>query len=283
MPSKALLFGGLLGTIMLGGCKPPPPPAGIKLVRGVSTVVSLSPSAAELLMLGTPRLIGRSASDDFPTSNKDVPVVANIKPDYEKIASLKPDVIVYDPAIYDAADIEKLKALHIPLATIDGDTVADYIKSVYRLGQATQSETGFMDYIERVNVKIQVCQSDPIVPAPKTAIVMPSPNSNPMVAGTKSFYADLVRIAGGDPVGPASNKFELINAEALLALNPDAIVVPAVKSDYSALTNDPRFAQLKGVKTGKIIGINQDYILRRGERADEALKHLHDAFIKLFK
>ena len=282
MPSKALLFGGLLGTLVFGGCKPPLPP-GIKLVRPVWTAVSLSPSAAELLSITSVRLVGRSASDNYPKSASGVPVVGNIKPDYEQIASIKPDVIVYDPSIYNSTDIEKLKALNIPLATIEGDTVEAYIQSVFKLGQATQSETALMDYIERLNKEVSVCRSDPIVPAPKTAIVMLSHNSNPMVAGTKSYYADLVRIAGGDPVGPPSNKFEPINAEALLALNPDAIVVPADKGDYSALTKDPRFAQLKAVKTGKILGVDQDYILRRGERADDALKHLHDAFIKLFK
>ena len=282
MPSKALLFGGLLGTLVFGGCKPPLPP-GIKFVRPVWTAVSLSPSAAELLSITSVRLVGRSASDNYPKSVIGVPVVGNIKPDYEQIASIKPNVIVYDPSIYNSTDIEKLKALNIPLATIEGDTVEAYIQSVFKLGQATQSETALMDYIERLNKEVSVCRSDPIVPAPKTAIVMPSRNSNPMVAGTKSYYADLVRIAGGDPVGPPSNKFEPINAEALLALNPDAIVVPADKGDYSALTNDPRFAQLKAVKTGKILGVDQDYILRRGERADDALKHLHDAFIKLFK
>ena len=120
-------------------------------------------------------------------------------------------------------------------------------------------------------------------PAPKTAIVMPSTGSNPMIAGVKSFYADLIRVAGGDPVGPDSNRFEIINSEALLAMNPDVIVVPAAKGDYTGLTKDPRFQQLKAVKTGKIIGIDQDYILRRGGRVDIALKRIHDAYIKLYR
>ncbi|MHB8636034.1 MAG: ABC transporter substrate-binding protein [Fimbriimonadaceae bacterium] len=282
VPPKALLFGSLLGSIVVGGCKQSMPP-GIKTVRPVRTAVSLSPSTTELLAIGSVRTIGRSAADDFPSSITGVPIVANVKPDYEKIASLKPDVIVYDPSLYNAQDIEKLKALHIPLATIEGDTIADYVLSVDRLGQATQSETAFMDYVDRVNKESSECLSDPIKPAPKVAIVMPNPNSNPMIAGTKSFYADLVRTAGGDMVGPDSNKFELIGPEALVALNPDAIVVPAKGGDYTSFTNDPRFAQLKAVKTGKILGIDQDYILRRGERVDIALKRLHDALIKLFK
>jgi iron complex transport system substrate-binding protein len=283
VPQSALLFGSLIAATVLGGCKPTMQP-GIKVgVRKPNTVVSLSPSASELVSLCYPKMVGRTSKDDYPPMLKNVEVVANIKPDYEKIASLKPDFIVYDPSIYNAQDIEKLKALKIPLLTIDGDTVEEYIKSVYRLGQALQSEAGLMDYQIKLDQEISVCRSDPIKPVPKIAIVLNSPNTSQMVAGTKSFYCDVVRIAGGEPVGPDSNKFETMSPEALLALNPDGIVLPMDKGDKDTFMTDPRFSQLKAVKNGKVMMMLEEYILRRGERVDEALKRLHDAFIKLFK
>ena len=59
------------------------------MVSQVKTAISLCPSAAELLTLGTPRLVGRSSKDDYPTTIKSVEVVADIKPDYEKITTLE--------------------------------------------------------------------------------------------------------------------------------------------------------------------------------------------------
>lgn len=282
-PFSAIAWTALVGLAVLGGCGGPKVPIGIKTVKPIRTAVSLCPSAAEILMIGTPRVIGRSKADNFPPSILAAPVVADVKPDYERIAELKPDVIVYDPSVYNAQDVEKLKALNIPLATIEGDSVDEYIKSVFKLGQATMSETGFMDYIERLRKEVEVCRTDPLTPAPKTVVLMPMAKGNPWVAGTKSYYADLVRVAGADPVGPETNKFQEINAEALMALSPDAIVVAVEKGKPDGITTDPRFTQLKAVKTGKVMVMDQDYILRRGERTDVALQRLHDALIKLFK
>ena len=282
MPIKALLIALSTGTLLLAGCNPPMP-SGIKKIARVKTVVSLCPSAAELLSLGVPKTIGISSRDNFPPTLKGTPIVADIKPNYELLAKLKPDLIVYDPAVYNAQDIENLKALKIPLVAIDGDTVEAYTKSVYRLGQALQSETAMMDYLDRLDKEVKVCLSDPLKPAPKIAIVMSSPTSSPMVAGSKSFYCDLIRVAGAEPVGPDSNDFKAMSPEALLALNPDGIVLPAEKGSETTFMSDRRFTQLKAVKNGKVFMMNQDYLLRRGERVDEALKRLHDEFIKLFK
>lgn len=282
VPVSAFLLSSLLGALVLGGCKQQPP-SGIKMVRPVQTAVSLCPDAAELLMLASVRTIGRSASDNYPPSVAGLPIVCNIKPDYEKIAELKPDAIVFDPSLFTPDDIQKLKALNIPLAPIEGNTVDEFIKCLYRLGQTTQSETAYMDYIDRLEKAVKACSSDPIQAHPKVAVMMTSKNANPMIAGTGSFYDDLVRVAGGEPVGPSTDKFQPINAEALLALNPDAIVVAAPKGAPDGLTDDPRFAQLKAVKNRKVMVVEQDYLVRRGERVDVVIDKLHDALIKLFK
>ncbi len=279
MPTKALLIG-LSAAILLGGCKPKPP-SGIKFVPQVHTVASLCPSAAELLSLGNPKIVGISTHTNFPATLKNIDFVADVKPDYEKLAALKPDVIVYDPAVYNANDIAKLKQLKSTLVPIEGDTVEEFVKSVYRLGQAIQSETSLLDYIYRLEQEVNVCRANPLTPAPKTAIVMADPTTAPRVAGTKSFYCDLVRVAGGEPVGPATNDFSTMNPEALLALNPDVIILPLGKGEDTNFMSDPRFAQLKAVKTQHVRIMDADYLLRRGERADEALKQLHDMFIKL--
>ncbi len=139
------------------------------------------------------------------------------------------------------------------------------------------------DYIERVKNEEKVCRSEPPVPRPKAALLMSMPNSNPMVAGVHSFYADLIRQAGSDPVGPDSTKFETMPVEALIALNPDVIVIASDSGEYTSLTKDPRMAQLTAVKNRKIIGIPQDYVLRRGARVDKALHNLHEGFLQLSK
>ena len=52
-------------------------------------IVSLSPSTTELFLYAGQinDLRGRTSSDDFPVTVKNIPIVAKVKPDYEAIAA----------------------------------------------------------------------------------------------------------------------------------------------------------------------------------------------------
>lgn len=203
------------------------------------------------------------------------------KPDYELIASVKPDVIVYDKDLYSASDLDKLKPVTREMVGIGGDTVAEWTNDVMHFASVAMGETTYNDYIDRVFREIQRAKGDPLKSTPKVAMVMATPNGSPFVAGVDSFYADLMRQAGGNPVGPSAHKFVKMTMEELIAAKPDIIVVPGPKGDYSSVTKDPQLSQLPAVKSGHVLGIESDVVLRRGARVDQAIKELHDGFGKL--
>ena len=62
-------------------------------------IISLSPGTSEIVAsdADATTLKGRTAACNFPQNMMaSIPIVASIKPDYEKIQSLKPDMILYD-------------------------------------------------------------------------------------------------------------------------------------------------------------------------------------------
>lgn len=275
----------LLGCLLLiCGCGPSGPVMNQNYLKVVPTQwVSLAPGATEISPLLTPRLIGRTASDTFPESALKLPIVAGVKPDYEQIAALKPDFLICDPALYSASDMEKLKSLNIPIYSLDGDTVEAYFKSVYAIASNTQSEVNVNDYINRVRSEMSAAKADPITVPHKAVLLMPFPNSNPMIAGTGSFYADLVRCAGGDPIGPDGNKFETISPEALIKLDPDVVIIAGGKKPLNTFMSDPRFSALRAVKQGHVFSIDADLVERRGERVDLAISGLHAGLGKVLE
>ncbi len=274
----------LLVAISGAGCGSPGATINPNVLKNPpKTWISLSPGTSEFMSVLNSHLIGRTASDDFPVSIKSLPIVANVKPDYEMIAKLKPDLIVLDPSLYNAGDLAKLKQLNVPMIQVTGDSVHQFIKSLYALGAATQSETNINDYVEFIRQERAAAEGDPFSQPHNVALLMVSPDSNPMIAETGSFYDDLIRCAAGNPVGPTGNQFVTIDPEALMKLNPDIIVVAAPGGNYNVLLKDPRFAGLAAVKDKHVIGIDPDLVLRRGDRVNTAIKELHQAMGSLLR
>jgi len=139
-------------------------------------------------------------------------------------------------------------------------------------------ETRFNDYINRIQVERNAALADPYSPKPKVAILMPGPGGQDYICGTDSFLADVVKIGSGELVGPKSNQFSPLNAEALVALNPDVIIVNGSKADTSAVglvLNDARFKTISAVKNQKVVPIDSDVLLRKGQRVDALIQAIH--------
>src|SRR5579871_5760908 len=78
-------------------------------------VVSLSPATSELAAIHLSlKVLGGTSSDDYPASSGRVPRVLNgVKPNYEEIAQLQPDAVLYDPQLFSEGDLSKLKEMHL--------------------------------------------------------------------------------------------------------------------------------------------------------------------------
>ena len=147
------------------------------------------------------------------------------------------------------------------------------------------------EYSDKVFNARKIAQSAPPNPRPKVAVMLTG--GGYMIGGTKGFLADCIRAAGGEPVGPESNKFEPANLEALISWNPDVIVVGAAPenmvTDSSGMTDDDpteadavlkdaRLKPIKAIQKGAIAAINQDVLLRAGSRVDKLISNLYQFF-----
>ena len=277
---KALPFIATLVIVAVSGCGPKPVVLEAR-PKHYRAIISLSPGTTEILASDgdTQALKGRTASCNYPTYIKaQIPIVAAVKPDYERITSIHPDLIVYDKALYSEQDIDKLKSTGADMFAIDANTINGFTAELYKLGSMIAAETHVNDYVNRIHVEEAAATAAPITPTPKIAIVMPSAGGSDYIVGTDSFLADVVKASGGQLVGPKSDNFGPLNAEAFTALNPDVIVVPGSKIDTSGpgyLMNDPRFKSIAAIKNGQVKVIDSDVLLRRGHRVDQLIKALH--------
>lgn len=202
-----------------------------------------------------------------------------VKPNYERIKFLNPDVVLLDPDLFTADELKKFQDLKLDVTEVKGNTVDEFVQSLYLLGGKLGIEVTIMDYVDEIRRATQTAKGSAPTNKPKVAIMMPSTHGGHMIAGTKSFLADVIRIGGGEPVGPESTKFEPVSAENFLQWNPSILITAG---DPTPVQRDPRFATVDAIKLGQVAGLKDDIVLRKGGRVHELIKRVA-AFIKLPK
>lgn len=240
----------------------------------VNTVVSLSPSTTELLASigGIDLLKGRTSACNFPANLMGpIQVVASVKPDYEKIALIKPDLIVMDNSLYNEQDMEKIKALKINVFEVKSNTFAGFRDELFTLGRDLRYEKYYSKYVDKIDNALD--QGRALVGAgkPKVAVIMPSDSGEHYIAGKKSFIGDVITQLGCEMVGSDSEKFTPVNVEFLITSKPEIFVTAGTPE---ALMKDARLASVPAIQKKKIIAIQSDVVLRKGSRVDKLIEGL---------
>ena len=233
----------------------------------IRKIISLSPSTTEIAAEEglTPFIVGRTASCDFPKEVRSaVVVVENTKPDFEKIAKIKPDIIIYDESLYASSDMEKLKETGAKIITmnpakIDGITdfmldLGGYCGVATRASELADNLYGARDRAKGAAPTRRI----------KVSVLMPGTGEY-LAAGQETFVAEVVRICGGEVVGPTGKLYAPISIESLIQSDPDMIIVAG---DGHQVLVDSRLSSIKALKSTKkrVYEIQQDYVFRPGPK-----------------
>lgn len=273
--------------LILGGCRETEIIGGKNSPHAYTRVASMSPATTEIMATHSDfnQMVGRTESCNYPPTVGRLPIVTKgVKPDYEMLARVRPNMILMDALLYSDDDIRKVKETtyaDVFLLNADKDgkplqsiTIDSFIDWLYRFGATQTDPMRIAKYADSVYQAREVSQATPLNPKPKVAVLMGGTNGESYyIAGTRSFQADAMRAAGGDAVGPDSSKFEVANIEGLIQLNPDAIVTT---EDPTAVLKDPRLQGITAVKNGRVAKILADVLLRSGVRVDKLIISVHD-------
>ena len=256
--------------ILCVGCHPTAPAqggSGLALPRAITKIVSLSPSTTEILgeLQLTDYLVGRTANCDEPPSVKGAIVVVNgTKPDFEKIAKISPDLIVYDAKLYLATDLDGLKQSNPMILKMDVNNVDDLMDFILQLGRITGQVTLASEEADKLYSARERARG--AAPAEKVRIAVLSGGTGEYyAAGKDSFIADVVKNCGGDVVGPPGNIFAPMAPEQLVAGDPQIILVAG---SAKAVLADSRLASVQAIKSNPqaVFEVPENYLYRPGPK-----------------
>ena len=254
--------------------------------RAPSRIISLVPAVTEMLFaIGAgDAVIGVSSYDTFPPEVKSRPKVgALVDPDFERMLSLRPDlVIVYGSQSDLMSRLDRARIPYFEYAHAGLPGITQTIRSVgERVGRGPAARA-LADRIERELDEIR--RSVAGRPRPRSVLLFgrePGSLRNVYASAGVGFMHDMLELAGGtDIFGDIKRQNVQATTEMLLARAPEVIIEvhPAagwtperIKTEMNAWRGLPG---LPAVKTGRIHILADDRLMVPGPRIVEAAKLL---------
>ncbi|WP_321365905.1 cobalamin-binding protein [uncultured Desulfuromusa sp.] len=232
-------------------------------------IVSLVPSITETLFnLGLEnRIVAATDFCTYPEAAQKLPKVGGYAdPSLESILIYQPNLVIAAADMNRPALVRRLELMGIPVYVVHSQTVAETLKTIQDIALITGAEKQGKKLVDSINKRIQTVQRQIAGRAPVTTIecVMLQPLT---VAGPDTFINDIINIAGGKnavPKGPS--RYPTWNTEALLSVDPEAIIVSTYPGQPAPKHFFDGWPQLKAVKNNHIILIEADWIHRPGPR-----------------
>ncbi|MBS1714118.1 MAG: ABC transporter substrate-binding protein [Armatimonadetes bacterium] len=231
-------------------------------------IVSLSPSTTEIVsQIGLSNSMqGRSSSCDFPAGVKQVPVVVDgTKPDFEKIAQIRPEVIIFDGALFGDDVKQKLLQTGATLVDVSPTTIAQYEDQLLDFGSMTGTITRVSDLVDKVHNAAETAASKVPEPRVKGCVLMAG-SGEFLTAGKGSFVADVLKTCGVDVIGPDTRLFAPFPVEQLVAGDPEIVFTGFGEGEK--ILKDPRLASTKAVRLRHVYEVRSDILYRTGARVE---------------
>lgn len=263
-----------------------PTPSGARRAGSPSRIVSLVPALTEMLYaIGAgPRVVGVSSYDRFPDAVRALPIVGGLlDPDYERIISLRPDLVI---TYASQTELERrLTLAGIRVFSYRHRDLASVNESLLALGQITGQDADAKREAARLTTRLDdIRRRVASLGRPRTLVSFGRDADNLRriyVSGGIGFVHDLVSIAGGD------NVFSSVRRESLQpSLETLLTSAPAVIVELRASAEPPRAVQerersawarlgaIPAVSTNRIHVLYGAYLTIPGPRLGDAAEAL---------
>ncbi len=257
-------------------------------------IVSVAPSCTEILFaIGAgDKVVAVTDYDDYPydfaawiSAGNMTSVGDFTSPNLEVITSLGPDLIFASGGVQ-AESVDTLRERGYKVLVLDPTSVDGILKNIELVGNATgkraEATALVNDLTSRINA---VAETVANATKPKVYYETYYEITSSWTIGAKAWQTELIEKAGGTNVfGDQQMDYYQYQVEALIARNPDVIVLPAggmgtgEQASLDAVKARPGWDTMNAVKNDRIYQINHNIIERAGPRVVDAIEQLAEFF-----
>ncbi|HHY46946.1 MAG TPA: cobalamin-binding protein [Firmicutes bacterium] len=238
-------------------------------------IISIAPSNTEILYaLGAgDRVIGVTTACDYPPEARQKEKVGDVNLNFEKIVSMRPDVVLGVASLQGAA-IERLRRLGIPVVAVDPKTVDEVLGAIELVGRVVGADR------ERVQslIKALVGRKERVLAAtsriPETArprVFVEIWHEPLMTAGPGTFVDEIIQLAGGKNIAfDSGNPWPQFSEELLIERDPEIIVLTC--HNLEQVMSEASWQGISAVKNRRVYEIDPDILVRPGPRLIDGLE-----------
>ena len=250
----------------------------VVLPKPASRIVSLAPDICELVFsVGAGnKLVGTVEYSDYPAQAKHIERIGDANGiNLERIALLKPDLIIAWQSGNPKDVIEKLKQLGFPVFQIEPRTVDDIANAMRRFAILTATQAlaepaiaGFEQQFHQIKRQYQGKR--------KVSVFYEIWNQPLITINGEHLISQVISICGGDNVFANMNGLApTVAIEPVLLANPDVII--AGDNMRGKLTDWNTWSFLTAVRLQNLFLVNWDYINRHSPRIVKGIKQVCEA------
>jgi len=251
-------------------------------------LVSLAPSLTETVYaLGRGDwLVGVTEFCDYPAEARTKPKVGGTAaPNLERIVSLAPDLVLTTADGNSRKTLDQLDQLGIPTFALKPDSYEHVIGSISVLGRLLRAESAAGQVVREIQERVLKVQS--AVAGSSRPRVLYLIWTDPLIAaGPTTYINDLLGLAGGrNIVRERTIPYPHLDWEQVIGGAPDVILVADHRMDGDLMASvaaaTPREWQgwqaVPAIRTGRVVPIPGNTVLRPGPRVGEGLARLAQA------
>jgi iron complex transport system substrate-binding protein len=251
----------------------------VRLREPARRVVSLVPSVTDLIVAigAKPQLVGRTRYDR-DTSLAAIPSVGGgLDPDLERLAALKPDLVITWSPSKSSVLREHLRAEHIAVYAAPTRDTAAFFASDTALGALLGRDSAARALARQIRDTMAAVHAA-VAARPTPSVLYLIWGDPPMTVGPHTFVGQLIGVAGGrDLFDDATTDWPRVSMEAILQRAPEVIVV-AVGEDAQRgaerMHEAPGWRSLAAVRAGRVVPVPADLMERPGPGLGRAARIL---------
>jgi iron complex transport system substrate-binding protein len=252
--------------------------ASVTITKQPQRIVSLSPTATEMLfaIAAGSQVVAVDDQSTFP-SNAPVTKLSGFQPNVEAIAAYAPDLVV-------AADdtggiVHGLGALNVPiLIEPAAKNLDDSYRQIEQLGAATGRVTDASALEKKMRSDLAAIVAS--LPRPAKQLKVYHELDDTYYSATSStFIGQVYELLGlrniADGATAAAPDYPQLSAEYIVSSSPDLIVLADTKcchQDMSTVAARPGWSSIAAVKSGQVVGVDDDIASRWGPRVVDFLR-----------
>ncbi len=250
----------------------------VEVPENPQRIVSLAPSVTEILFalgLGK-KVVGVTEYSDFPAEAlRKENIGTYIRPNIEKIVSLRPDLVIATAGGNPKRVVEQIEALGLAVFTTFPKEIEGIYESIRTIGNLTG--TGKQAELLSHSLEKEMAEiADRVKGLEKKKVFFQLGTIPLHTTGSGTFVDQLITLAGGVNIaGNETTRYPVYSMEAVIMGKPDVILSAVMRTDrMQTKAFWGKWTIIPAVARGDIYKVNPDLCNRPSPRITEGLREI---------